>query len=335
MTRWKEFNTKNFNSLTDAAQVIRVLLRFLLAHPDLTGNEVILVGESYGGTRVSTMLTCCFSILTMVTAARYTGTRHWWRKFRLSSKPSFQKDKERRLLRKRLRNSSPDKSSWNLSSQAPIRTRPRQNSFATRVRSSTKWPTKRGRFSSRALPCRNVCTDARPTRGHLSFLEHKAKRDAYNVMKPAGYTDELEAFSVAGLSSVEILSTVLGTDVTQINLLSPSSRSDAYRFIFDGDGYILEGVAAALGAIFFPERAATLDASRSAALAEEEPEDSLGKVLGTLEPWDGYLVGTNTAVYATFIYLDGAMLAGYNISADRSPIYGKCFCRIWPSSIHI
>jgi hypothetical protein len=33
-----------------------VLLRFLKAHPQIQANQVVLVGESYSGTRVSTML---------------------------------------------------------------------------------------------------------------------------------------------------------------------------------------------------------------------------------------------------------------------------------------
>jgi pimeloyl-ACP methyl ester carboxylesterase len=51
-----EFDAQNFNPYIDAAQMVRVLLRFLQAHPQLSNHPVVLVGESYGGTRVSTML---------------------------------------------------------------------------------------------------------------------------------------------------------------------------------------------------------------------------------------------------------------------------------------
>ena len=55
--RISEFFLKgNFNPFIDAAQMTRVILRFLDNHPDIQANEVILVGESYSGTRVSTML---------------------------------------------------------------------------------------------------------------------------------------------------------------------------------------------------------------------------------------------------------------------------------------
>jgi hypothetical protein len=46
----------NFNSYLDAADFVQVLLVFLAEHPELTDNEVVLVAESYGGTRAQLML---------------------------------------------------------------------------------------------------------------------------------------------------------------------------------------------------------------------------------------------------------------------------------------
>jgi len=50
------FELGNFNSYIDAADVVRVLLRFLTAHPQLYTSEVVIVGESYGGVRATLML---------------------------------------------------------------------------------------------------------------------------------------------------------------------------------------------------------------------------------------------------------------------------------------
>ncbi len=54
--RKAEFEAQNYNSFIDGADFIRVLLRFLAAHPDLQHNRVVIVGESYGGTRSIVML---------------------------------------------------------------------------------------------------------------------------------------------------------------------------------------------------------------------------------------------------------------------------------------
>jgi hypothetical protein len=45
-----------FNPLTDGADLVRAVLRFLGEHPALRASPVILVGESYGGTRAAAML---------------------------------------------------------------------------------------------------------------------------------------------------------------------------------------------------------------------------------------------------------------------------------------
>lgn len=54
--RFKEFNAQNFNMYVDAADFIRVLLKFLSSNPLLQSNPVYIVGESYGGIRATVML---------------------------------------------------------------------------------------------------------------------------------------------------------------------------------------------------------------------------------------------------------------------------------------
>lgn len=49
------FTTRNFNPFIDGADFVRLLLRFLAAHPAIRGNPVIFAGESYGGTRTIVM----------------------------------------------------------------------------------------------------------------------------------------------------------------------------------------------------------------------------------------------------------------------------------------
>ena len=50
------FSTSNFNVFIDAADFIRVILRFLESHPAIKSNPVILAGESYGGTRTTAII---------------------------------------------------------------------------------------------------------------------------------------------------------------------------------------------------------------------------------------------------------------------------------------
>ena len=56
------FSASNFNVFTDAADFIRVILRFLEKHPELESNPVVLAGESYGGTRSTAILNILLNV---------------------------------------------------------------------------------------------------------------------------------------------------------------------------------------------------------------------------------------------------------------------------------
>lgn len=56
------FSTSNFNVFADAADFIRVILRFLKKHPSIESNPVIFSGESYGGTRTTAVLNVLLNV---------------------------------------------------------------------------------------------------------------------------------------------------------------------------------------------------------------------------------------------------------------------------------
>ena len=60
--RSKYFSTANFNVFVDAADFIRVILRFLKTHPSIKANPVILAGESYGGTRTTAVMNILLNV---------------------------------------------------------------------------------------------------------------------------------------------------------------------------------------------------------------------------------------------------------------------------------
>ena len=61
-TRSNYFSTANFNVFVDAADFIRVILRFLENHPKIKSNPVILTGESYGGTRTTAVINVLLNV---------------------------------------------------------------------------------------------------------------------------------------------------------------------------------------------------------------------------------------------------------------------------------
>lgn len=56
------FSTSNFNVFADAADFIRVILRFMESHPAIKSNPVVLAGESYGGTRSTAILNILLNV---------------------------------------------------------------------------------------------------------------------------------------------------------------------------------------------------------------------------------------------------------------------------------
>ena len=61
-SRSNYFSTANFNVFVDAADFIRVILRFLDNHPQIKSNPVILAGESYGGTRTTAVMNILLNV---------------------------------------------------------------------------------------------------------------------------------------------------------------------------------------------------------------------------------------------------------------------------------
>lgn len=56
------FRPENFNVYVDAADFIRVILGVLERHPEIQSNKVVLVGESYGGTRATAILNILLNV---------------------------------------------------------------------------------------------------------------------------------------------------------------------------------------------------------------------------------------------------------------------------------
>lgn len=54
--RAREFSAESFNAAADAADFVRATLRVLEKQPAIRNNPVVIVAESYGGTRAATML---------------------------------------------------------------------------------------------------------------------------------------------------------------------------------------------------------------------------------------------------------------------------------------
>lgn len=106
-------------------------------------------------------------------------------------------------------------------------------------------------------------------------------------------------------------------------MLRPEARKDAYRYVVnkneDPDSWGLS--AGSLSQKLLLERDSL---ARMNALLGISGGNSLENIFGSLPVYDGYLSGTNLAVFVAFIS-NSAIYARYPVSPDDSPIFGQLF----------
>ena len=352
--RVSEFFLKgNFNPYIDAAQIIRVIIRFLDQHPDIKANEVILVGESYAGTRVSTMLNLLlfhakyadgskiYQDQTLVADIRRHFHAIYGQDTELTPEVVARQFSRQILIQPELSGVYQDAITGEMFLEP--------NSVIDLVAEE----------SGHAGGYQRTCTQEQlgiipntPINCALFYyLPAVFDRDRYNYTKGTTWTDDLEAFTIQSLRDVNDLSTVLNYDVAAIEEIKPAARQQAYRLIdlHFGDIDLLN-----YSSQIFPNgsqgapspesrgRLAAYAKSRmyqSGLLNSADPNPScsdnvqvpntLQATFGLLQKWDCYLIGMNLTVYAAFTMLNLESFI-YEIEPDNSPIYGRMFLENLP-----
>jgi pimeloyl-ACP methyl ester carboxylesterase len=307
-SRFQEFNAQNFNSFYDAADFIRVLLRFLAAHPALQRHPVVIVGESYGGVRATAMLHL------LLNYADYKNGRETFQDPALADEiqahysavfPQYagqvvppgviaQQFGHQVLIQPAL--------SFNYQEETENEMLARPGSPLYKIGEEVGVSYDPGRYPD-----------------PLSFVQDVAGRDLYIYTKPRDWLDGF--FNNAGvlLRFVQNLSLVTGVDVTAIGDLYASSRAAAYRVVSTNYPAALEPMAAstAIQALFL--RPARLEAPN----VQQEPGD-MAAVFGSLRPWDRYFIGSNGNANWAFHVYNVALVRGYDIHSWE-PRYGRMF----------
>ena len=323
-----EFGVQNYNPFIDAAQVVRVILQFLDEHPALKANEVILVGESYGGTRVSTMLN-----LLLFHKSYGDGSRI----YRDDGLVAIIDSHFRTQLPQERKNEpiTPQMVAAQFGRQILIQpqlTGPYEMEITGDMyeadNSIIDQILKRRYSRCGAL---DPCLFGRVV--HAQQAIRGDNRDQYNYSKPKTWSDDLERDATEGLLDVTVLSKILGVDVKTIDAFKPAARKDeGYRYISgilnmessQGEDGLASLSPDALGWLALDEESRAYIEASLEQDGVRSRANSLEKVLGSLKPCDDYLSGTNRAVYITFQYNWGTII-GYDISPDRSPVYGQMF----------
>ncbi len=231
--RISEFFLKgNFNPYIDAAQIVRMVLRFLDRHPDIRANEVILVGESYGGTRVSTMLNLLlfhpkyadggkiYQDEALAAEIRNHFRLIYGRDTPLTPEVVARQFSRQILIQPELSGLYQDEVTGELYI-AP-------NSVIDQVATESGHP---GQYQR---TCKEEDLEGIPNTAincALFYYIPLFGRDRYNYSKISTWTDDLELFTIKTLQGVNALSTVLNYNVSDIPEIKPAARQQAYRLI--------------------------------------------------------------------------------------------------------
>lgn len=328
------FDAQNFNPYLDAADVLRVLLRFLAAHPALRAAPVVLVGESYGGVRATLMLHM------LLHPERYAGGGAIYRDDALVAEihehlaAAFPEERGR---------SSGEVAARQFGRQVliqPLLSGEAQqdaagalylepDSVLYRIADEVGVPW---------TPCDpQADPECEPYDDALDFIARVAERDIYAYPKPAGFLIDL--FNRYGQTILDprVLEVLLETDVHAIDGLGAPARRLAFRLPGPPLGApssaaplatqpplaTLPAMARALARLPLAPpresssalRRATPDLASAAAAqgAAGYDERSLASALGTLRSWDRYFLDCREEIIGAF-YDNRAIAAGLPVA---------------------
>ncbi len=324
----------NYNSFIDADQVLRCLFKFLDNHEDIAKNEIILVGESYSGVRVTTMLNL------LLRYKKYSeGTDLVYKD------PDFSKVVEAHFQKA-------------LKKDGPYSVADITKQFKRQILIQPQIvDTYQGEDAKKAFLAPNSLMDRIAQIGDRKVNEKwrdyvkktkdpsaasyllSIERDQYNCSKSSDWSNENEYFAIQSLLDVNELARITGSNPLNIDGFKPENRKRALKFPLPKD---------------VPFAASLFLKTLKIQLSQEKqffvdmipywPKDgddmydrsnTFEMKMGELNSYDDYLTGTNVYAFLGFMTNGGgnyphqiysaAKHDPFDISAGMSTRYGKMF----------
>ncbi|MBN1272920.1 MAG: hypothetical protein JXB26_11690 [Candidatus Aminicenantes bacterium] len=309
--RFQEFNAQNYNSFFDAADYIRLLLRFLAAHPGLQNHPVVIVGESYGGIRSTAML------YILLNYAGFADGSEMYQDMALADEIQTHFDIVFPAYSGQVL--PPELIALQFGHQVLI-----QPAITFEYQSEIQEEMWRqpGSPLYQIGDKVGIPYDPETYPDAFYYVRNICGRDVYTYTKPTNWLNNF--FNNAGLllRQVEQLSTITGVDVRNISGLYASARSQAYRLVttdYYDVAFESKPEIPAMRELF------EIPALLEAPYVRAEP-GNLNTVFGSLQPWDCYYLGNNSFALYAFHYWNVAQERGYDIYFYE-PRYGHMFLK--------
>ncbi len=362
LRRQGEFDAQNYNSFTDGADFVRVLLRFLAGHPAIRANRVVLVPESYGGIRTICMLHLLLyyeNYANGLSVYQDPGLVDEIRNHYGAVFPEYRGGTvppgvvahqfgHQILIQTAL--------TWEYQRLVQVEMLEAPGSLLDGLAAETGVPYIRYRDQ----PGANPNPTPNEVRNYIIGWIHSIGRDPYICARPDGFLNGHRAAAGRFLTQLETLNLMIRMDATGIPEMYASARGQAYKvkwsatsggstqiFPLTGSISLKRGLATKLPSSSNfesrrrPERNGSDQASPAAldlsalvgppparqellaALAPAE-EDDLAAIFGHLQPWDRFFIDLNYEVADAFAY-NRVTLREYNIRYQSTLLYGQMF----------
>lgn len=326
----QEFTGKNFNSYIDAADYIRVLLKFLTDHPALQKNPVIIVGESYGGVRATLMIHMLLNYRTygdgsdiyQDSALAELIQNHYNTVFPEYSGQTVppaviaRQFKGQVLIQPAI--------DW-YQSEAEVNLLEREDSVVYEIAAEV------GREFT---PCRSDNCSRLGT--IYDFIEDVAGRDLYGCHKPAGWTDSFFDKGAELVSQSTHFAAITGYNAKNIPAMYASQRDRGYKYFWQAPGSALgtalHQVERDLSSLPVKEQYLIKSKlKRHKIEGEAGAASDFPAIFGTLQPWDLFYLSLNYDANYSYHYYTASVIRGYQ-SYSYNYLTGRKFLQ---NLIHI
>jgi hypothetical protein len=308
--RFREFNAQNFNPFFDAADFIRVLLRFLASRPELRKNPVVIVGESYGGVRTICMLHLLLNYTEYGNGAQMYQDEALVNEIQTHFDVVFP-DYRGQIV-------PPEVITEQFGHQILIQP---AISYGYQTQITEDLILQPGGLIDQFEQQTGIPYDPDIHDDPLYYVRDVANRDYYIYTKPAGWLNGFFSNAARMLHFTQNLTLMTGMDVKAIPHLYASERTQAYRVISTNypDNILLTPDAAVpLIKLHFID-----PAIQEANEANQEPGD-MDSVFGLLQPWDRYYLSSNGNANWAFHVYNVAIVRGYEVTIYE-PRLGRMF----------
>jgi hypothetical protein len=362
LRRQGEFDAQNYESFTDGADFVRLLLRFLAAHPSIKGNRVVLVPESYGGTRTIVMLHVLLyyedyangrSIyqnpgLVEEIRAHYDAVFPQYAGGTVPPGAVASQFGHQILIQTSL--------SWYYQKLVQAEMLEAPGSLLDRLAEETGIPYIRYKDLPGDVP------NPTPTQilNHIYDYLDRIGRDPYICSRPSSFFNRHRAAAAGFLTQIETLNAMIGVNAAEIGDLYASARTKAYKTKTAAPAGSIAAAALAGNSLRMPKHSAGKNLSSTGSVVQGTPlpsrlikrvstsldlsalvgplpkmnqisaslaparEDGLAAVFGGLQPWDRYFLDLNYEVADAFA-LNRVTLREYDVSFESSLLFGRMF----------